>query len=189
MKKTVAFDADRLYNDGDLWGTMGNITGNGSTVLPSIFMKGEIEVPAGPVQECLCGTELRKIDSAGRLSIPAGFRSRFGSSVYLLKALSGDKCLIVYTEEGWLSYYNGLSAKYEGRALVVKQRRSIGNSKRSLVDKDGRIIISPDFLDFAGVENEALVVCYPDRVEIWSEENWHRALEDFEEDDVEWTPT
>ena len=140
---------------------------------------------------CFGGKEVRKIDSASRVSIPASFRSRLGQTVYLLKSLSKEPCVIIYSEEGWQEYYKNLSNIYEGKLLTKFQRRSVGNVDMAVVDKCGRIVLKKDVLDFTGITEEALVVCYPDRVEIWNEQNWLSAFEDDDDDEGvdKWVPT
>lgn len=134
-------------------------------------------MPAAPQQQCYGGCELRKFDQVNRLAIPAKFRSRYGSTVYLLKNFLGDKCIIMYSEEAYLKVYNNIANDYSGAELAIVQRLFTQSSDMATMDKAGRITVSEEFQEFAELKGEALIVNSPDRIELWNKDNLDRKLE------------
>jgi len=138
-------------------------------------------MPAAPVHESLGGREIRTFDQTHRLSIPTKFRFRYGSTVYLLKNFqaAGEECIVVYNEEDYLKVYDGIANSYDGAELTYMQRYFANNVCMANIDKSGRVSIPDDFLEHALLkdEPEALLVCQPDRLEIWNEEKWKKLFD------------
>jgi MraZ protein len=122
------------------------------------------------------GQYAHTLDAKGRLTIPARFRSPLEEGLYLT---SGDEpCLVVYTPEEWHELARKIAqiprASRRGRAY---SRRLFGSAFEAKLDAMGRVLI-PSFLrEYAGIENEALVVGVNTFVEIWSPQNWQQAME------------
>jgi MraZ protein len=134
-------------------------------------------MPAAAQQECLGGRELRKFDQLNRISIPTKFRARYGNTVYLFKNFQSKDCIVVYSEEDYLKVYDGISKSYTGAALTMVQRLFLDNIDMATVDKAGRITLKPDFIEFADLGEEALVICHPDRLELWNQARWDAQFE------------
>ncbi len=130
-------------------------------------------MPAAEMKNCLGGRELRKFDQVNRIAIPTRFRSRYGDTVYLFKNFQSNDCVVVYSEEDYLKVYDNISKSYTGAALTYVQRLFLDNIDMATIDKSGRITLKPDFIEFAGLENEALIICHPDRLELWNEGKWN----------------
>ena len=128
---------------------------------------------AGIQPDCLGGREIRKFDSMNRVVIPAPFRSRYGNVVYLFKNFQNNDCVVVYSEEDYLKVYNGIAKTYTGAELAFMQNLFTDHIDMCVIDKAGRITLKQDFLDFAEMEDEALVICQPNRIELWNEEKWN----------------
>jgi MraZ protein len=122
------------------------------------------------------GQYLHTLDAKGRLTIPARLRPPLEEGLYLT---SGDEpCLVVYTPEEWHDLARKVAqmpnASRRGRAY---SRRVFGCAHEAKLDSMGRVLI-PSFLrDYAGIESEVLIVGVNTLIEVWSPENWQRALE------------
>ena len=138
-------------------------------------------MPAAPVHESLGGREFRTFDQTRRLSIPSKFRFRYGSTVYLLKNFQaeGEECIVVYTEDDYLKVYDGIAKSYDGAELTFMQRYFANNISMASIDKAGRVSLPEDFLEYSGLNNEqgALLICQPDRLELWNEEKWNKLFD------------
>lgn len=130
-------------------------------------------MPADVQQQCFGGREVRKFDQVSRLAIPNKFRARYGSKVYLFKNIQTRDSVIVYSEEDFLKVYDNLAKTYSGAQLTMIQRMFVDNVDMAPMDKAGRITVKQDFIDYAGLKEEVLIVCNPDRLELWDEEKWN----------------
>lgn len=127
---------------------------------------------AAEQKDCLGGRELRKFDQVNRIAIPARFRSRYGNTVYLFKNFQSNDCVVIYSEEDYLKVYDNISKSYTGAALTYVQRLFLDNIDMAVIDKAGRITLKPDFIEFAELQDEALIICHPDRLELWNQSRW-----------------
>lgn len=129
-------------------------------------------MPAGAQPNCLGGSEVRKFDQVNRITIPTRFRARYGNTVYLFKNFQSNDCIVVYSEEDYLKVYDNLAKVYTGAELTYVQRLFSNNIDMAVLDKAGRITIKPDFIEFAGLTDEALIIAHPDRIELWNQDRW-----------------
>ena len=143
-------------------------------------------MPAAVQQQCFGGRELRKFDQVNRLAIPAKFRSRYGNTVYLLKNFQGDKCIIMYSEEDYLTVYDNIAKSFSGAMLTRVQRLFVENTDMAVMDKAGRITVSPEFQKFApaAILFPGLIINNPDRIELWNESNWNSQFTEEELPDL-----
>jgi len=139
---------------------------------------------AAPQLDCLGGRELRKFDQANRLTIPPRFRSRYDNAVYLFKNFQSKDCIVLYSEEDYIKVFDNISKVYTGEVLTKVQQLFINNIDMATMDKSGRISIKPDFIEFAGLGEEALMICFPDRIEIWDPAKWDAQFKEEELPDL-----
>lgn len=129
------------------------------------------------VLEFYGGSELRKFDQTCRLTIPVPFRNGLDKTAYVLKNIQSSSkatnCLIVYSPEEYLKFFERLESVYTGEVLAKAQRLVSANVDRVSIDKGGRISVKPEFMDFAELREDALIVCQPRKLEIWSPAKWN----------------
>jgi MraZ protein len=120
------------------------------------------------------------IDDKGRLIIPAKFREALGPSFILTRGL--DNCLFVYPKQEWAVLEQKLKAlplmKSDARAFT---RFFFSGATECELDKQGRINIPGNLLEYAKLDKECVVLGVSNRVEIWSKsiwENYFRASEE-----------
>ncbi len=129
-------------------------------------------MPAAPLQPSKGGQELRKFDQINRITLPAKFTTDFGTKVYLFKNFQNNQCIVLYTEEDYLSVYYGLEDVFSGEELSLAQNYFIDHIDMAAIDKSGRVTLKQDFIEFAGLKEEVLIVRQPNRLEIWDPEKW-----------------
>lgn len=121
------------------------------------------------------GTYEHTIDAKGRMNFPAKIREECGGRFFITKDLK-EKCLTVYTEDGWKALKEKLRSKSQSAALPL-ERYLFGSACEAEPDKQGRIAIPAQLRSFAQIQGEVLVVGIGERAEIWNKELWEEYLE------------
>ena len=128
----------------------------------------------------LTGKYHHSLDSKNRVVIPSKLKEQLGETVTILR--SSDKCLTVYSAEEWQNYADKISQ------LPKTQLRNItrylyANSLEVQPDAQGRIMLQPDMLKYAGIEHNVVTVGCGKYAEIWAEEVWNEQNLDDEPED------
>ena len=117
------------------------------------------------------------LDAKHRLSIPARYRTEFGSGLVLSK--DSDACITVSTPEAHeqkvdraLAGKNPLSPEYKRI-----QRYFQGNSFDLDLDSAGRVTLPVKLLAHASVDKEVVVAGVGEHLEVWSREGWQAEQE------------
>ncbi len=118
------------------------------------------------------GQETRKFDQGNRIAIPTMFRKDLGESFIVLKSIQNEPCLVLFSEEEWIRFSDGVTEAYEGRKQAAVQRKLASMSDKVTVDKQGRITLKEDFKAHAMLVSEVLAVGTMNRVELWAPEVW-----------------
>ena len=121
------------------------------------------------------------LDAKGRVIIPAKFREIFkehyAEKFYITRGL--DQCLFVFTEEFWKSQ----EKKFREMPFTKGEARKFNRLYFSgacdvICDKQGRILI-PDYLkQYAGIDENVVILGISDRIEIWAKEKWKKFFEE-----------
>ena len=125
-----------------------------------------------------------KIDTKGRIIVPAKFREELGETMIVTRWLDG--CLAIYTEEQWQQVYENLkklpSTKREERMYT---HMIMSKAAECDLDAQGRIRIPSHLSEEAKLKKDCVVVGVSDHVEIWDKERWDNyyalASENFED--------
>lgn len=133
------------------------------------------------------GKELRKFDQVNRMSIPPGFRKDLGETVYMMKSIYKEPCLMLFSEEEWEIFSMGFISSFSGEKQAKAQRKLADRVEKLTVDKSGRISIKDDFKAYAALEDEVLAVGTMNRVELWTPENWETWNADDDDDDFDFS--
>ncbi len=128
----------------------------------------------------LIGEYQHNIDAKGRLIMPAKFRPDLGQQFIVTRGLDG--CLFGFPQESW----NNLQEKLKQLPLAKKDARKFTRFFYSAateveIDKQGRINLPNNLLEFAKIDKECRVIGVSDRIEIWSSELWNDFALDAEE--------
>ena len=138
---------------------------------------------------CFAGHEIRKFDQGNRIAIPTMFRKDLGESFIVLKAIQNEPCLVLFSEEEWIRFGEGVTERFEGKKQAAVQRKLAARSDKVTIDKQGRITLKEDFKAYARLENEVIAVGAMNRVKLWSPAVWDEwnAEEDVDLDDISYS--
>ncbi|SFC81436.1 division/cell wall cluster transcriptional repressor MraZ [Butyrivibrio sp. YAB3001] len=120
------------------------------------------------------GEYSHSIDAKGRLIIPAKFRELLGEQFVVTKGFDG--CLFVFSNDEW-EVFEGKIQKLpmDNPGARALSRFFISGACDAEVDKQGRINIPTNLLEYAKIEKEAVIAGVGNRAEIWSKEEWEKA--------------
>lgn len=117
------------------------------------------------------GEHKHNVDAKNRLSIPAKFREKLGSSFYITKGL--DHCLFVFSEEEWGVFVSKLKAlPLSNQTARAFARTFFSGATEVELDKQGRIVLPQNLRMHAFIEKEVYVNGAGARVEIWDAAKW-----------------
>jgi len=112
---------------------------------------------------------INKVDKKGRVSIPASFRPKLGSTskIYALMSVenpcvdAGNEELLEHREKH-LATLNPFSEEYELCSFVLH-----GESSELKIDAEGRIVVSEQIREHTGIKNEVAFVGRGNFFQIW----------------------
>ena len=126
------------------------------------------------------GQSLNRLDSKGRLRIPAKFREVLDShGIAGVIVTATPKHLDAYTPEAW--------EKFEAKTLSASEvdpnhrafmRYYISAAEECELDKQGRILIPPIMRKKVGIEQEVMLAGMVGSFEIWDKERWEIEMQD-----------
>lgn len=117
------------------------------------------------------GSHNHKLDSKGRMVLPARFREELGQSV--VATIGIERCVSVYPRAQWEAFLGRLEALSTGSGKSRNLRRIILASAHEMeVDSMGRVLVPQQLRDYAGIGQEVSVNGNGDKVEIWDRASW-----------------
>ena len=125
------------------------------------------------------GLSAVQIDSKGRITIPANYRTLMveeasGSLVATID--TEEKCLLLYPFPQWQVIEEKLEAlpSFQPAARRI-QRLLLGHATEMELDRQGRILLPPLLRDYAGLDSAVIMVGQGKKIEIWNESAWEDA--------------
>lgn len=119
------------------------------------------------------GTSNHQVDTDGRVVIPRGpMRDRLEMRCILTKGLDGSIWVMkqmIY--DALVSAWNKQLAAADARSRNLN-RFFFGSKQLGEVDRQGRLLLGNDLRNWAGIEENAVIVGAGDHIEIWSPERW-----------------
>lgn len=115
------------------------------------------------------------LDAKGRMAIPTRYRARLEERCdnQLVVTVDRDYCLLVYPLPEWEEIERRLvrlpSLNRQARRL---QRLMVGYATEVELDGHGRILLSRELREFAGLERQAMLIGQGNRFELWDETRW-----------------
>jgi MraZ protein len=126
------------------------------------------------------GLHEHNLDSKDRITVPSSYRGPLSGGLVLIKGI--ERCVEVWPEaeaeamEGrTLSALNPMSR--DARRL---QRRFFAHSESSELDSAGRVRLSKQLVEHAGLSGRCVITGMGSRLEIWSPEEWYAEDEEIE---------
>lgn len=117
------------------------------------------------------GTYTPKLDDKGRLFLPAKFRDEMKEGLVITRGQ--ERALDVRT----MADFGAYSEKFKTASQTDARLRAYGRmlfsaASEQVPDKQGRITLTPELRQYAGIEREAVVIGVYDRLEIWEPSRW-----------------
>ncbi|MEG0322516.1 MAG: division/cell wall cluster transcriptional repressor MraZ [Raoultibacter sp.] len=124
----------------------------------------------------LVGEYRHKLDAKGRLSLPSDFRKVLPQNLKVTLSPKNDS-LYVFDSEGFGTWVSSLFEKDGGFTASNSKHvnmRKVLNSRAKNVDLDGsgRIGVSADLREAAGLTKDVVLVGDTDHFEIWDAKRW-----------------
>lgn len=130
----------------------------------------------------LIGTYECKVDSKGRLMLPAALKKQLLPALqdgFVLKRAVFQPCLELYPMSEWealMQRVNKLNRfKKKNNDFI---RRFTAGVKMIEVDSTGRLLIPKDLVAFADISKEIVVSSAINIVEIWDKQRYEKAIDD-----------
>ncbi len=130
------------------------------------------------------GTHTPRLDDKNRVILPAKFREALSTGLVMTKGQ--DRCLVVWTHEGFADYAARLRAGSQTNEKTRAYTRVLfASAYDETPDKQGRITIPQTLRDYAGLTRDCVVVGADTRIEIWDSSAWEAYLTGTEQSFVE----
>ncbi|MCT4560676.1 MAG: division/cell wall cluster transcriptional repressor MraZ [Crocinitomicaceae bacterium] len=121
-----------------------------------------------------------KLDAKGRFLFPSHLRRQLSPSAqenFMLNKGFED-CLTLYPMNEW----EKLSTKLSKLNLFKPQNRMFyrlfhQGAKQVALDSAGRVLIPTSHMERVGLEKEAMIIAYNDRIEIWDRTKYFEMIE------------
>ena len=113
------------------------------------------------------------LDAKGRMAIPTKYRERLAARCdgQLVATVDLDYCLLIYPLPDWEEIERKLvrlpSLDDQSRQL---QRLMVGHATEIDMDGHGRILLSRELRDFAGLDKQAMLLGQGNKFELWDEQ-------------------
>lgn len=128
----------------------------------------------------LVGTYTPKLDDKGRLTLPAKFRDALAGGVMVTKGQ--DHSLSVFrSDEFDVIAEKTMEASRNDPQARAFQRYFFASTDEQRPDGQGRISLSADHRQYAGLSKECVVIGSFDHLEIWDAATWRTYQEQHEE--------
>ncbi len=124
----------------------------------------------------LTGEYRHSIDSKKRLFIPAKQREELGSSFMIVRDVRGPR-LKVYSMEAWEKYLEPIQ-KLERKVAEQTMRFLHRDAVAAEPDAQGRVVLTPGLVEYAGITKEAVVLGCGYYAEIWAAEAYDASIEE-----------
>ena len=115
------------------------------------------------------------LDAKGRMAIPTRYRERLAARCNgeIVVTVDKDHCLLIYPLPDWEELERKLvrlpSMHKVARRIV---RIMVGYATEVDMDANGRILVSRELREFAGLDRTAMLIGQGNKFELWDEETW-----------------
>lgn len=121
-----------------------------------------------------------KLDSKSRFLLPAGLRKQIDPSAKEQFVINRgfEGCLVLYPVNEW----DKISKKLGQLNLFVAKNRAFyrqfNNGATSVgLDGNGRVLVPKTLMKYAGIEKEAVLFAYANRIELWAKDKYEAFME------------
>lgn len=124
------------------------------------------------------GVNTLNLDAKGRIAVPAKHRDPLADCcasrvVVTVNPIAGERCLWLYPESEWRAVARTLSRlPTMDRQAQALRRLMIGFASELELDGQGRILLTNEQREFAGLDKRVVLVGQVQKFEIWDEQVW-----------------
>ncbi len=112
-----------------------------------------------------------KIDQKGRVPLPPRFRRELKDGVVLTEGV--ENCITAYPLSAWKKIAATLTSGSVTRNKLRKLNRAIFATAFSAnIDGQGRVALPIPLRQYAGIEDEVVIIGANDCLELWNREQW-----------------
>jgi len=112
-----------------------------------------------------------KIDGKGRVPIPPRFRRELREGVILTQGM--ERCIVAYTLSEWQKVATTLTTSSVSSSKLRRLNRALFATAFSLtLDGQGRAALPSALRQYAGIENEVIIIGANNYFELWNKEQW-----------------
>lgn len=123
------------------------------------------------------------LDAKGRLSIPTRYRDSLACAENTQVIVTIDTeapCLLLYPMAEWEIIERKIAELPSFNAVARRiQRLLIGHATEIELDGNGRLLIPGVLREYAALQKEAVLVGQGRKFEIWSNERWQKARDEW----------
>ena len=117
------------------------------------------------------GTYKPRLDDKSRLFLPAKFREAMGDGLVITRGQ--ERSIDVRTQADFAAF----TEKFKNASQTDARLRAYGRmlfalASEQVPDKQGRITVTPELREYAGLDRECVVIGIYDRIEIWEPQAW-----------------
>lgn len=130
------------------------------------------------------GEYQHRLDPQSRVAIPARYRDEFRAGIYLTRGF--DQCVWAFSPDEWERY----SARYaamspNSRIARTLRRRVFGSTFDVELDRQGRVVLPQPLRQFAGLQEEVVIVGAGNWLELWDKSRWDDMLQEIDTADMD----
>ena len=143
------------------------------------------------------GQFTHSIDAKGRVSVPARFREPLemgGHTRLVLTPALFDACIHAFPLPAWEEFESKVAAMPQFDPNVVRLRRLYVSAAVDCdLDKQGRLLVPPQFREHAELSKEVLWAGVGNKAELWAKHRWNEVVQmtpeeqaAFQRNAIEW---
>jgi len=122
-----------------------------------------------------------KLDSKGRMMIPAGLKKKLPDveNEGLVINRGFKKYLVIYTKKEWDKKLDELDKlnQYENKNIEFIRYFTRGATEL-MPDATGRVNLPKGLLDYAGIDSEVVLTCQINKIEVWDKVAYDKMMDD-----------
>jgi len=128
------------------------------------------------------------IDAKSRISMPARYRDSLqqeSAGRMVITIDTDERCLLLYPIQEWEKIEAQLAQlpSFNRQARRI-QRLLIGHATELELDSNGRILLSRELVDHAGLKKQAVLIGQGKKFELWDEAHWQTRCEEWLEEEA-----
>ena len=138
------------------------------------------------LEEAFVGRYAHSLDAKRRVTIPSDWREAAGGGALYVLPGGNTPCLHVFTARDMSERVKSTRKVSIANAKAQQlQRWLFSHACRAVPDAQGRIRVSDELLDGAGIGGQVILVGAANRFELWSPEKWQEQSQSLEESSFE----